>query len=61
MNAVEHLACGSGLVNLYDFLRKVNPGGRPQNQLQTERDPPSVGKAAMQVSFITNMLFSEVA
>ncbi|DBA88595.1 TPA: hypothetical protein ACH3X1_004243 [Trebouxia sp. C0004] len=44
---VEHLACGAGLVNIYDFLRLVNPSGRPQSQLQQERDPPSVGKGAM--------------
>jgi len=49
-NAVEHLACGAGLVNIYDFLRVVNPSGRPQSQLQQERDPPSVGKGAMLVS-----------
>lgn len=49
-NAVEHLACGSGLVNIYDFLRAVNPSGRPSSQLQQERDPPSVGKGAMLVS-----------
>ena len=48
--AVEHLACGAGLVNIYDFLRVVNPNGRPQSQLQQERDPPSVGMGAMQVS-----------
>ncbi len=49
-NAVEHLACGAGLVNIYDFLRVMNPSGRPQSQLQQERDPPSVGKGAMLVS-----------
>ncbi len=49
-NAVEHLACGAGLVNIYDFLRLVNPSGRPSSQLQQERDPPSVGKGAMLVS-----------
>ena len=48
--AVEHLACGAGLVNIYDFLRAVNPSGRPQSQLQQERDPPSVGMGAMQVT-----------
>ena len=48
--AVEHLACGSGLVNIYNFLREVNPSGRPADQLQQERDPPSIGKAAMVVS-----------
>lgn len=46
---VEHLACGAGLVNIYNFLRKVNPSGRPPSQLQQERDPPSIGMAAMQV------------
>lgn len=46
---VEHLACGAGLVNIYNFLRTVNPSGRPQSQLQQERDPPSIGMAAMQV------------
>ncbi|KAL3158173.1 hypothetical protein ABBQ32_011762 [Trebouxia sp. C0010 RCD-2024] len=45
---VEHLACGAGLVNIYNFLRKVNPSGRPPSQLQQERDPPSIGMAAMQ-------------
>ncbi|KAL3136733.1 hypothetical protein ABBQ38_005450 [Trebouxia sp. C0009 RCD-2024] len=45
---VEHLACGAGLVNIYNFLRTVNPSGRPQSQLQQERDPPSIGMAAMQ-------------
>ena len=49
-NAVEHLACGAGLVNIYDFLRVANPSGRPSSQLQQERDPPSVGKGAMLVS-----------
>lgn len=44
---VEHLACGSGLVNIYNFLREANPSGRPADQLQEERDPPSIGKAAM--------------
>lgn len=48
--AVEHLACGSGLVNIYNFLREVNPSKRPTDQLQQERDPPSIGKAAMVVS-----------
>lgn len=47
--AVEHLACGSGLVNIYNFLREANPSGRPADQLQEERDPPSIGKAAMAV------------
>ena len=46
-SAVEHVACGSGLQNIYDFLREVNPGGRPHAELQQVRTPPEIGKAAM--------------
>ncbi len=45
--AVEHVACGSGLQNIYDFLREANPGGRPHAELQQTRTPPEIGKAAM--------------
>ena len=45
--AVEHVACGSGLQNIYDFLREVNPGGRPHAELQQIRTPPEIGRAAM--------------
>ena len=44
---MEHVACGSGLQNIYDFLREVNPGGRPRAELQQHRTPPEIGKAAM--------------
>ena len=56
--AVEHLACGAGLVNIYNFLREENPSGRSAEQLQTERDPPSIGKAAMAVSCLPQACFS---
>lgn len=47
---VEHVACGSGLQNIYDFLRTVNPhkADYTREQRHAERDPPSIGKAALQ-------------
>lgn len=44
---VEHVACGSGLVRIYDFLRGDEPSQYPGVDLKRQRDPASVSKAAL--------------
>nr|AGT99296.1 glucokinase [Parachlorella kessleri] len=44
---VEHVACGSGLVRIYDFLRRDEPSQYPGVDLSRELDPAGVSRAAV--------------
>lgn len=44
---VEHVACGSGLVRIYDFLRADEPSQYPGVDLTRQLDPAGVSKAAL--------------
>ncbi len=41
------VACGSGLVRIYDFLRADEPSQYPGRDLSRQLDPASVSKAAL--------------
>ena len=41
------VACGSGLVRIYDFLRRDEPSQYPGVDLSRELDPAGVSKAAV--------------
>ncbi|KAK9817143.1 hypothetical protein WJX72_010262 [[Myrmecia] bisecta] len=44
---LEHVACGSGLERIYRFLQSDEKCNRPQSDLITELDAPSITKAAL--------------